>query len=161
MSVDRPPIPTADRKPAWRGACLAYREKRREGASNHEAHEAAVAAVQAVWSLPWKEASAETVNAVAYASRYHSEWGYGAVCRRKAVCSPFVRWRDAVSSSLLERVEVIRESAARLEEKLFQYAKDMPNDNPSLYGDAMAELCELREKIEELTRLLRKYFPNG
>ena len=42
---------------------------------HHEAHLAAVAAVQAVWpGLTWKEASAEAVNAVAYASSYHGEW---------------------------------------------------------------------------------------
>jgi hypothetical protein len=39
------------------------------------AHLAAVAALQAVWSgLTWKEASAEVVNAVAFASSYHREW---------------------------------------------------------------------------------------
>jgi hypothetical protein len=42
--------------------------------SNQEAHEAAVAAVQSVLPLPWKEASAEAVNVVAYATKYHSEW---------------------------------------------------------------------------------------
>jgi hypothetical protein len=72
MSVDRPPVPTEDRLPAWRRACLAYREMRQAGASDQEAHEAAVAAVQSVLPLPWKEASAEAVNA--YATRYHSEW---------------------------------------------------------------------------------------
>jgi hypothetical protein len=30
--------------------------------------------VQSVLPLPWKEASAEAVNAVAYATRNHSEW---------------------------------------------------------------------------------------
>jgi hypothetical protein len=74
MSVERPPIPTEERKPAWRLACLAYRAKGREGASDQKAHEAAVAAVQSVLPLPWKEASAEAVNAVAYATKYHSEW---------------------------------------------------------------------------------------
>jgi len=59
---ERPPIPTDERKPAWRLACLAYRDKRRAGASDHEAHEAAVAAVQSVLPLSWKEASAEAVN---------------------------------------------------------------------------------------------------
>jgi hypothetical protein len=59
---------------ARRAACLAHREKRREGASDHEAHEAAVAAVQALLPLPWKEASAEAVSAVAYTTKYHSEW---------------------------------------------------------------------------------------
>jgi hypothetical protein len=51
-----------------------YREKRRAGASDHEAHLAAVAAVQLVLPLPWKEASAEAVNAVAYPTRYHPKW---------------------------------------------------------------------------------------
>ena len=74
MSVERPATATEERKPAWRAACLAYREKRREGASDHEAHEAAIAAVQSVLPLPWKEASAEAVKAVAYATKYHSEW---------------------------------------------------------------------------------------
>jgi len=46
MTVERPPTPTDDRKPAWRRACLAYREMREAGASDQEAHEAAVAAVQ-------------------------------------------------------------------------------------------------------------------
>jgi hypothetical protein len=74
MSVERPPIPTEERKPAWRAACLSYRAKRSEGASDQEAHEAAVTVVQSVLPLPWKEASAEAVNAVAYATKYHSEW---------------------------------------------------------------------------------------
>ena len=74
MAVERPPISTDERKPAWRLACLAYREKRRAGAGDHEAHEAAVAAVQSVLPLRCKEASAEAVNAVAYATRNHSEW---------------------------------------------------------------------------------------
>jgi hypothetical protein len=39
-------------------ACLAYREMRQAGASDQEAHEAAVAAAQEVLSSPsWKEAS--------------------------------------------------------------------------------------------------------
>jgi hypothetical protein len=74
MTVERPPILTEQRKPAWRLACLAYRAKRREGASHQDAHEAAVAAVRSVLPLPWEEASAEAVNAVAYATKYHSEW---------------------------------------------------------------------------------------
>ena len=74
MSVARPPIPTDERKPAWRLACPAYRAKRREGGRDQEAHEAAVAAVQSVLPLPWKEVSAEALDAVAYATKYHSEW---------------------------------------------------------------------------------------
>jgi hypothetical protein len=73
MSAERSPIPTVERKTTWRAAC-AYRAKRREGASDQKAHEAAVAALQSVLPLPWKEASAEAVNAVAYVSRYRSEW---------------------------------------------------------------------------------------
>jgi hypothetical protein len=61
-------------QPAWRLACLAHRAKRREGGSDQEAQEAAVAAVQSVLPLPWKEASTEAVNAVAYATKYHSDW---------------------------------------------------------------------------------------
>jgi hypothetical protein len=36
-------------------ACPAYRAKGSEGASDHEAHLTAVAAVQSVLPLPWKE----------------------------------------------------------------------------------------------------------
>jgi len=46
----------------------AFREMRRAGASDQES------AVQAMLPLSWKEASAEAVNAVAYATRYHWEW---------------------------------------------------------------------------------------
>ena len=53
---------------------MAYCEKRRAGAFDHEAHCAAVAALQAVWPLPWKEASAEVTRAVHYASVYHKKW---------------------------------------------------------------------------------------
>jgi hypothetical protein len=74
MPVEHSTIPTDERKPAWRSACLAYREMREAGASDQEAHEAAVAAVQQMLPLSWKEASVEAVNAIAYATRYHSEW---------------------------------------------------------------------------------------
>jgi hypothetical protein len=47
---------------------------RQAGATDQEAHEAAVAAVQTVLPLAWKEASAEAVNAVAYATRHYPEW---------------------------------------------------------------------------------------
>jgi hypothetical protein len=77
---DRAPVPTPERKPAWRAACLAYREKRRAGARDHEAHLAAVAALQAVWpGLTQKEASAEAVNAVAYASSNHTKWFWSGI----------------------------------------------------------------------------------
>jgi hypothetical protein len=42
---------------------------------DHEAHLAAVAALQAVWAgLTQEDASAEVGNTIAYASTYHSEW---------------------------------------------------------------------------------------
>jgi len=69
MCVDRPPIPTDDRRPAWRRACLTYRELRDAGASDQEAHEAAVAAVQTLLPLSYQEASVEGGNAVAYGFR--------------------------------------------------------------------------------------------
>jgi hypothetical protein len=75
MPVERPPVPTEERKPAWRRACLAYREIRDAGGSDQQAHEAAVEAVQQVLPLlSRKEASAEAVNAIAYATKLHSEW---------------------------------------------------------------------------------------
>jgi hypothetical protein len=74
MTVERPPIPT-DRLPAWRRACLAYREIREAGGSDQQAHEAAVEAVLSILLLLSREdASAEAVNAVAYATEYHSDW---------------------------------------------------------------------------------------
>ena len=73
-SIERPPIPTDDRKPASRSACLSYREMRQAGATHQEAHEAAVVAVQEVLPASWKEASVEAVNAIAYASRWYPEW---------------------------------------------------------------------------------------
>jgi hypothetical protein len=47
---------------------------RQAGASDQEAHEAAVAAVQTVLPLSWKEAGVEAVNAIAFATNYHPEW---------------------------------------------------------------------------------------
>ena len=38
MTIERPPTPTEDRLPAWRRACLSYREMRQAGASDQEAH---------------------------------------------------------------------------------------------------------------------------
>jgi hypothetical protein len=71
MTIERPP---KEREAGWRRVCLAYpRVPRQAGASEQEAHEAAVAAVQTVLPLPL-EARAGAVNAVAYATRYHFEW---------------------------------------------------------------------------------------
>jgi hypothetical protein len=79
---DPAPRPTPERKPAWRAACLAYREKRGAGQGDHPAFVAAVAALQAVWpGLTQKEASDEVANAISYASRHHSEWFWSGVGR--------------------------------------------------------------------------------
>jgi len=69
--TQRPPMPTEERRPAWRRACLAYREMREAGRSDQEAHEAAVMAVlEALPGLPWKEASAEAVNGRPYRDHF-------------------------------------------------------------------------------------------
>ena len=70
-----PPPPTPERRPAWRAAVLAYRQARREGASDHTAYVASVAKLREVWrELSAKEASAETVAAIAYASTHFTVW---------------------------------------------------------------------------------------
>jgi hypothetical protein len=75
MTVERPPTPTEDRLPAWRRAYLAYCEISEAGGSDQQAHEAAVEAVLSVLpAITQKEASAEAVSAIAYATKYHSEW---------------------------------------------------------------------------------------
>jgi hypothetical protein len=53
---NRPCPPSPEREPAWRAACLAYREERRAG-RDLDAYDAAVAALQAVWPLPDAERS--------------------------------------------------------------------------------------------------------
>jgi hypothetical protein len=89
MSVEGPPFPTEDRLPAWRRACLAYREIRDAGGSDQQAHEAAVAAVLTVLpQLSRKEASAEAVNATTYATMHHSEWFWRGAQHMK-------KWRTA------------------------------------------------------------------
>ena len=67
MTIERPPMRTEEREPAWRRACL-YHAWRQAGASGQEAHETVVAAVQTVLLLPWKDASIEAVNAIACAT---------------------------------------------------------------------------------------------
>jgi hypothetical protein len=67
--------PRAFMLPAWRTAALAYRAARREGRSHHVSQLAAQMAIQAHHpTLTEEEASAESVNAIAYASGYHTEW---------------------------------------------------------------------------------------
>jgi len=70
-------IPPIGRSPTL--YCLAYRTKRSEGASEHEAWETAEAALQAVWPVPFNEALQIATNAIAYIRRYHSEWPWRGV----------------------------------------------------------------------------------
>ena len=72
-------LPTPERTPAWRAACLAYREQRRAGAGDLVAWRAAVAALQAVWPLPDREAGQEATNAIAYAATHHTQWFWSGV----------------------------------------------------------------------------------
>ena len=77
---DRPCPPPPDRDPAWNAACFAYREKRRAGCRDLEAHDAPLAALRAVWPLPAREAHLEVARAIYYASVEHGErfwrgWG--------------------------------------------------------------------------------------
>jgi hypothetical protein len=74
MTITPQARPTPERTPAWRAACLAYREARRAGVWEHAAWLAAVAALQAVWPLPDKEAGLEATHAIAYAASHHAEW---------------------------------------------------------------------------------------
>jgi hypothetical protein len=67
--------PNPDQLPTWRAAAVAYRARRQAGAFDHEAHCAAVAAVQAIRpGLGWKEASAEVHRAVCFVVTYHKAW---------------------------------------------------------------------------------------
>jgi hypothetical protein len=77
MTVPTPPVFTPEREPAWRAACLAYREKRRAGYRDLEAHNAALSALRAVWPLPDREAHLEVARAIYYASVEHAAWFWG------------------------------------------------------------------------------------
>jgi hypothetical protein len=73
--TERPVPPSAERRPAWRAAALAYRQARRDGASHHAAMAAAEASLRERWpELSTKEASAEVVAALSYASSHHPTW---------------------------------------------------------------------------------------
>ena len=76
---ETPPAPTPERGPAWRAACLAYREQRRAGASHHTAWLIAVVALREVWPLPLEDAKRETTHAITYASTHHAKWFWDGV----------------------------------------------------------------------------------
>ena len=96
MSVEGPPIPTEERRPAWRRACSAYDAWRTAGASHQEVLDAAVAAVQTVLSLPWSDATVEAEHAVAYAVCYQPKWFWEGA--RQAV-----KWRAKLRDNLSRR----------------------------------------------------------
>jgi hypothetical protein len=59
---------------------LAYRQARRDGASHDAAMDAAEASLRERWpELSAKEASAEAVAAIAYASAHHTAWFWDGV----------------------------------------------------------------------------------
>ena len=60
---ESPLAPTAERRPAWRAAALAYRQARREGASHDKAMDAAEASLRE----RWPELTAEVASAAALA----------------------------------------------------------------------------------------------
>jgi hypothetical protein len=61
--------------PAWRAAALAYRAARSAGKNHHQAQTAAHMAIHAHHpALSNKEASDESIKAIAYASTFHAEW---------------------------------------------------------------------------------------
>ena len=82
MITPQTQLPTPERLPAWRAACLTYREQRRAGAGDLVAWRAAVAALQAVWPLPEREAGQEATNAIAYAADQHTKWFWSGVGAR-------------------------------------------------------------------------------
>ena len=82
MITPQTQLPTPERLPAWRAACLTYREQRRAGAGDLVAWRAAVAALQAVWPLPDREARQEATNAIAYAADQHTKWFWSGVGAR-------------------------------------------------------------------------------
>ena len=77
---ERPAPPSAERRPAWRVAAVAYRQARREGLGNDAAMDAAEASLREQWpALTAKEASEEAVAAIAYASSHHTAWFWDGV----------------------------------------------------------------------------------
>ena len=81
--VPPPEAPSAERRPAWRAAALAYRQARREGVSHEAAMDAAEASVREHWpELSAKQASDEAVAALTYARATYPTWFYWEVVGR-------------------------------------------------------------------------------
>jgi hypothetical protein len=86
---ESPPHPRPDMTPAWRAAALAYRQARGNGLGHHHAQAVAQAALHALHPvLTQKEASAEAVSAIAFASSYHAQWFWEPLRRRLAETAP-------------------------------------------------------------------------
>ena len=74
--------PSAERRPAWRAAAVAYRQARRDGAS-HDAAMTSEASLRQQWpELTAKDASAEVVAGITYASSHHPTWFWDGVGNR-------------------------------------------------------------------------------
>lgn len=68
-------LPGDDLKPAWRVACVAYREVRRQGELHFPAWRKARAAIQELRpDLDEKEAGRQASAAIHYASVFHTKW---------------------------------------------------------------------------------------
>lgn len=66
--------------PAWRAACLAYRQARREGHGDEVGFRAAVVALLKVRpDLTEEEAGRQVTRAISYASVQHADWFWDGV----------------------------------------------------------------------------------
>jgi hypothetical protein len=71
-------LPAGDLRPAWRAACVAYREVRCTGARDEPAWNAARAAVlQEFPTLSERAAGEQASDAICYASVYYPQWFWG------------------------------------------------------------------------------------
>ena len=74
------PVPTPERKPAWRAAAARPIVSSAEPVRpTTRSWLAAVEALQAVWPLPLEDARRETTHAIAYASSQHTKWFWDGV----------------------------------------------------------------------------------
>lgn len=77
------PRPRPNMLPATRAATCAYRHVRGEGRSHHAALDAAVDAILEIHpELTPEQASVEAVNAVAFASSFHTAWFWAPLRQR-------------------------------------------------------------------------------
>ena len=75
MVGEHPTLPGEDMKPAWRTACVAYRQVRQAGELDHPAWLAARTAVLSVRPELDDDASSRQASAaIHYASVFHTKW---------------------------------------------------------------------------------------